>query len=308
MEDKLILVTGSQGLIGSRFVEMYPQKNLIHAPKHIEFDISKSDEIRALFKSYEFKAVIHFAAMTDIFESEKERGDKEGNFWQINVEGTKNLANATSNISGLQFVYISTDKVFPGSVDNPGPYTENHTVLDRLTDLTWYGYTKLKAEQELQKIYGDKTIIIRAATPSRVGETEKSDFLRSILESYDKGNLQPLFDNQRITICSVDSICKTVEAVINKKLYGKFHVSSTNTVTPHELGTYLLQKTRGITDILPKISVEEFVVGHGVNSYLYPKLGGLDSKKTSEILGIEYGTWKQIVDSLILQGLGKKTV
>ena len=72
----LILVTGSEGLVGSRFLEISESKNNFHTPTQIEMDITKPSEIKAILASYDFKAIIHFAAYTDVSAAEKERAIK----------------------------------------------------------------------------------------------------------------------------------------------------------------------------------------------------------------------------------------
>jgi len=123
----LILVTGSEGMIGSRFIELYPEKNEVHTPRQIDFDITDKNQVKALIASYEFKAVVHFAAFTDVDEAEKQRGKKELSCWQVNVEGTKNLIEAMEpRKDKIHFIHISTDMVFSGLAEDPGPYSENH--------------------------------------------------------------------------------------------------------------------------------------------------------------------------------------
>ena len=94
----LILVTGSEGLVGSRFVELSELKDSLHLPKEVELDITDKSELKAVFRSFDFRAVVHFAAFTDVAKAEEERGDKYGDCWQVNVEGTRNILDAAKKI------------------------------------------------------------------------------------------------------------------------------------------------------------------------------------------------------------------
>ena len=55
-------------------------------------DISKNSVIS--FKTYDFEWLILFSAFTDVDEAEKQRGDKNGACWNINVKGVKNIIDA----------------------------------------------------------------------------------------------------------------------------------------------------------------------------------------------------------------------
>jgi len=121
----LILVTGSEGLVGSRFVEISQRKNFLHLPKEVELDITDKSEIKAVIESYNFSAVVNFAAFTNVGKAEEEKDDKEGDCWQVNVEGVRNFTEAIKpHKERIHFIQISTDMVFPGSLEDPGAYEE----------------------------------------------------------------------------------------------------------------------------------------------------------------------------------------
>ncbi len=63
---ELILVTGSDGLVGSRFVELFPKKELLYTPSEKEMDITNSDAVKKVFAKYPIATVVHFAAYTDV--------------------------------------------------------------------------------------------------------------------------------------------------------------------------------------------------------------------------------------------------
>jgi dTDP-4-dehydrorhamnose reductase len=89
--NKKILVTGSQGLVGSRFVELYKDKDNLLTPTLSEFNLLDAHLMEAYIKGKNVTTVINFAAFTDVGEGERQRGDKHGLCWKVNVEGTNNL-------------------------------------------------------------------------------------------------------------------------------------------------------------------------------------------------------------------------
>jgi len=302
----LILVTGSEGLVGSRFVEISQRKNFLHLPKEIELDITDKSEIKAVIESYNFSAVVNFAAFTNVGKAEEEKDDKEGDCWQVNVEGVRNFTEAIKpHKERIHFIQISTDMVFPGSLEDPGAYEETHPPESDSSKLNWYGFTKSEAERVVGDVLGNSGTILRIIYPVRARFEAKLDYLRKFLKLYDAGKLYPVFSDQQISITYIDEACHAIDKIIIEGHKGIFHASSSDITTPYELVTYLLDKTRGVKDAPKAISLEEHLTKTGSSLYRYPKFGGLKVDITEAKLGIKFSTWKEIVDKLISQGIGK---
>ena len=101
-------ITGFRGLLGSKFL------------KHdgaipIEADILDFGALVDSIDAIKPQAIIHCAAITgvDLCEQKPELA------WQTNYYGTANVLKASQ---GVPVALISTDYVFPGSKEDPGPY------------------------------------------------------------------------------------------------------------------------------------------------------------------------------------------
>lgn len=116
----------------------------------IDLDL-ESDLSRALSDAH-FDMVIHFAGVTHASDEEQ--------YWNINVEGTVRLAEATRENGCRRFVYISTRCATPGSGA--------------------YGESKLAAEQELQKFEWKSLLIIRPAEIYGSGGKEGIDRMLAV--------------------------------------------------------------------------------------------------------------------------------
>ena len=296
----LVLVTGSEGLVGSRFVELFPRKNFLRHPTLVEMDITNFSQIKAVVSSYNFGSIVNFAAYTNVGEAEKERGNKEGACWQINVEGVRNLVNAVKDTK-IHFIQISTDMVFPGNTNDPGPYSEEHKPEKDESKMTWYGYTKAEGERIVKEVLGKEATIMRIIYPVRAKYEVKADYLRKPLELFDEGKLYPLFSDQQISIAFIDEVCKALEKIIFLKLKGTYHVSSRDTTTPYELISYFLEKARGVRGVTKSITLAEFFKQVGGSPVRYPKFGGLTVEETERKLGLRFRTWKEIVDEIVRQ-------
>jgi dTDP-glucose 4,6-dehydratase len=153
---QVILVTGGAGFIGSNFIPYFLEKNkeyrvvnldlLTYAGDRsnlseidnnsrytfVEGDICDRVVVENLFKKYNFKGVIHFAAESHVDNSIK----NPDSFVKTNVFGTFNLLDAAKNywldhsnqyktaFKNARFHHISTDEVY-GSLGEIGLFTEN---------------------------------------------------------------------------------------------------------------------------------------------------------------------------------------
>jgi len=299
---KHFLVFGTPGLVGSRFVDLIASERQPITPELHEVDITDKTSLSAFFEkeAKDFDSVVNFAAYTDVNEAEKENGDKEGLVWQVNVEGAKNVAEMAQKHNKF-LVHISTDFVFPGSEENPGPYTEDTKLPDSQDGIGWYGWTKLMGEKRVEEV-GGRHAIARISYPFRSHFTQKNDYARKILELYDEGKLYPMFTDQRITPTFIDEAASAIEEICELEKPGIFHLASNNSTTPYEFACYLLEKARNAKNVVKKGLLREHLkTRKGAPISL---LGGLDTKKTQEVLEMKFKTWQQAVDEFIEQSSG----
>src|SRR3990167_622949 len=165
-----VLATGLSGLVGTRVRDILAgQFEFEDVSLATNIDITNKEQLEEVFNNSESNVVLHMAAKTDVdgCEDDKLYGE-EGAAWQVNVTGTLNVAEAARN-TGKRIIYISTDFVFDGT---RASYSEE----DIPNPLSWYGFTKFKAEEELLKSDSDVTII-RISYPYRNRNNIRSDFV-----------------------------------------------------------------------------------------------------------------------------------
>ena len=286
-------------MVGSRFVDLEASDKQPFLPRSEELDITSKDSVADYLSKHrdEIKTIVNFAAFTDVGEAENQRGDKKGDCWQINVEGAINLTSAIKD-TDIRLIQISTDMVFSGSKDDPGPYTEERRPEKDPDKVTWYGFTKGEGERIITKELGEKATILRIIYPVRAHFKKKLDYLRFPLKLFDEEKLYPVFTDQQVSISFIDEVCKALVNIIDEKQTGVFHAGSSDIGTPFEIISYLIEKARDKRGVVKKTTLEEFITTTNASPIRYPKFGGLSVSKTEEKLGIEFSTWKQIVEKI----------
>jgi dTDP-4-dehydrorhamnose reductase len=148
-----ILVTGSNGQLGSELKELaphYPQYKFYFFSRN-ELAIDNAEEVARAFVLLRPQYVINCAAYTEVDKAETERDEALA----VNATAPGLLAKAAKKW-GAKFIHLSTDYVFDG--EGKAPLREDHPV----SPVNFYGETKLKGEQEAVK-ENPETIIIRTA-------------------------------------------------------------------------------------------------------------------------------------------------
>lgn len=219
-----LLVTGSTGLVGSRFVDILKDKFSIttcgRENTDIYADLLSRENIKQVIESSGCNTVVNFAAYTNVDKAETEKGDKNGEVYTLNALLPLWLTKACRD-SGKTFYHISTDYVFDGKKQDH-PYTEEDAPFP--VD-SWYSITKYYGEQNLLNSNQDNFAIIRISYPYSGVYTRKLDIARAVVEKLK--NKEPYFgiEDQKIKPTSVDDIAQALSFLIGKGATGIYHVA-----------------------------------------------------------------------------------
>lgn len=133
------LVIGANGQLGTELRNLFDENSIKYtATDAKELDITDRSSVMNYFEENTPRYVFHCAAFTAVDAAEEEPGKAINQ--KVNVEGTKNVAEATEKI-GATLIYISTDYVFDGN--NNEMYTEN----DQPNPKNEYGRAKYEGEK-----------------------------------------------------------------------------------------------------------------------------------------------------------------
>ncbi len=223
-----LLVTGASGLLGNWVVaeakndyEVTPTD--IIEPSHpntVKADIVKSDEIRQLFKRIGPDVVIHTASETNVdrCETERERA------WKINVDGTRNLADASSE-TGAKMLYVSTDYVFDGE---KSLYCEDDTP----NPIDFYGLTKLEGERQALKRCKNLAVLRTSVLYGK--HPTKQDFATWVINKIKQGQEITVVDDHFNTPTLAENLAQMALEITERDLQGIFHTSGCERISRYD--------------------------------------------------------------------------
>ena len=280
MEKTPVLTTGLTGLVGSRIAEMLDDKyEFFNMDLTTGVDITDKSKIEDFVKDHPAQIMIHLAAFTDVNGANAQTGNKEAICYQVNVTGTKNIAEICKE-NNIYLINISTDFVFAG--DKNEPYAET----DSKNPIEWYGQTKAWAEEEIEKTLSHYAIA-RIGYPFRAKFDAKPDTVAKTKQGLADGTLYPQFSDMIITPTYIDDIARTIELMIEKQPQGIFHLHSSSSLSPFELAKKIAVAFGFNPEIVKEGSLEEYLK---TTDRPYQKNLRMSNKKVQQELGIKLMT------------------
>ncbi|MCG3692893.1 NAD-dependent epimerase/dehydratase family protein [Aliarcobacter butzleri] len=199
-----LLITGSNGFIGNYFINNYKNKYNIKTFSFLKDDINTLD-CNTIDIVFHLSALVHQMGGASANEYEK-----------INVIQTIELAKKAKESGVKHFVFMSTVKVYGEETNSK--YTEN-TVCNPEDD---YGKSKLKAEQELQKLEDENFKISIIRTPIVYGYGVKAN-IKNLINLVNKVPVLPFgkIKNKR-SMVYIGNLCHLVDEIITQEKQGIF--------------------------------------------------------------------------------------
>lgn len=237
---KRILITGSNGLLGQKVVEIlsrsnYPLLLVSLEPESVfdedifpyrQLDLTHKQEVRRVLDEFEPDIIVNTAAVTDVDLCEKERALA----WRVNVGSVENLAHA-ANLVGAKIIHLSTDYVFDGE---KGPYGES----DRPNPISYYGRTKFASENVL-RIAGTPSAIIRTMVLYGIGKKVKSNFALWLYHNLKENKQIRVVDDQIGNPTLVDDLAFGILKIIELERTGLYHIAGADLVSRYDFALSL---------------------------------------------------------------------
>ena len=224
---KKILVTGSNGLLGQKIVEILSgleSVDIIATSRNADnivdvkgydfelLDLTNHAETAYIIRTYNPDTIFNTAAMTQVDKCEEQKAE----CWKINVEALKNLVKCSNDVKA-HLIHLSSDFVFDGT---DGPYSEN----DIPNPLSYYGLSKLEGERIIED-YSDKWAIVRTILVYGVNRTTRSNIVLWVKNSLEAGKPIRVVNDQFRAPTLVDDLANACIEIGIEEKKGIFHIS-----------------------------------------------------------------------------------
>lgn len=235
---KTCLITGSNGLLGQTLVNLLktdPDFQVVATGRganrmtandqyaYVSADLTKPNEVQAIFEQHQPEIVIHTAAMTQLEPCHEDPGTCR----KVNTEAVGTLVKCCEQ-QQAHLIHLSTDFVFDGE---EGPYREE----DETKPVSVYGESKLEAEQLVKQATCTWSIVRTVLVFGLVEDMSRSNLILWVKKSLEKGEAIRVVSDQVRTPTLVDDLAEGCCLIAKKHKEGMYHISGKETYTILEM-------------------------------------------------------------------------
>lgn len=276
MSSKKIIVTGSNGQLGSELKELssfYPQYQFIFFGRE-EFQISDAEVANKIIEQYQPQYLINCAAYTavDKAESEKELAN------EINGPAVGNLALACKQHQ-TKFIHISTDYVFNGKQKKPLQET------DDVDPINFYGQSKLNGEQLALQNNADAVIIRTSWVYSSYGNNFVKTMMRLMKERESINVVSDQFGSPTYAADLAGAIMQIIS--FEKWMPGIYNYSNEGIISWFDFASEIKLLTHSLCNVKPIATAQYPTPANR------PKYSVLDKTKINKTFFIQLKYWKE---------------
>ncbi|MBP2620737.1 NAD-dependent epimerase/dehydratase family protein [Streptococcus panodentis] len=217
---KKVLITGANSYIGQSFQK---HVSLLEDVQVEELDVREEIWKQKDFSS--FDTILHLAALVHISNPAKEM---EGMYNQVNTQLPYELAKKAKQEGVKQFIFMSSMSVY-GEVLGDRVITKDTPELPT----SFYGKSKLAAEQLLSSLESEKFRIAILRPPMVYGRQAKGNYQR-LSKLAQKLPIFPLVNNQRSMIY-IDNLCEFIRLIVQYQDSGLFYPQNQDYVNTSQL-------------------------------------------------------------------------
>lgn len=231
-----ILVTGANGLLGQKLVELISTKNdyliatakskmVIDLPRgeYHSLDITNRNEVERVLQNSKPDVIINTAAMTQVDQCESE----QEKCWLNNVTAVENLVSACEQTK-THFIQVSTDFIFDGT---HGPLDETA----KPNPISFYGKSKLAAEETVQKSSADWAILRTVLVYGITKDMSRSNIVLWVKKSLEEGKTISVVNDQWRTPTLAEDLAMGCYLAATKKAKGIYNISGDEMMTPYDI-------------------------------------------------------------------------
>lgn len=246
---------------------------------YLGLDITDKNAVLTAIHEMKPDAIVHCAAWTAVDAAEDP--EKKDLVRKINVDGTKNIAEAAKEIDA-KMVYLSTDYVFDGRGERPWqPDDRNYAPLN------YYGQTKLEGELAVSETI-DKYFIVRIAW---VFGLNGKNFIKTMVNVGKTHDIVRVVNDQIGTPTYTYDLARLLVDMIETNKYGYYHATNEGEYISWYDFTCEIYRQKGMdTKVIP-VTTEEY----GLSVAARPFNSRLDKSKLTEAGFKPLPDWKDAI-------------
>ena len=290
MNKTKVLITGSNGLLGQKLVQLFVANNfeviatskgknrnpLTDSYEYFNANITNFAKIYKFIKKSKPDFIINTAAMTNVDNCElRKRECKE-----INAKAVKKLAQACEEFN-IHLIQISTDFVFKGK---KGYYSEN----DKPNPVNYYGETKLKSEKYLKRYKIDFTVLRTIILYGLIENASKNNFVLWVKDSLEQNKSINIVTDQYRMPTYVNDLAFACFQVVKRKAKGIYHISSNELLSIYEMALEVAHTFNLNKDLIKPILTEKLN-----QKAIRPTKTGFNIDKAVNELGLKPMSFKE---------------
>lgn len=296
---KTILVTGSNGLLGQKLIELLiqqPDTKVIATARgenrlpfkegydYFSMDITRPEEVASVIQKTMPDVVVHGAAMTNVDQCEFEKES----CWAQNVKAVEYIVDVCHK-NNIFLCHVSTDFIFDGVA---GPYTEE----GEANPLSFYGWSKYAAEKVVQHS-GIRWAIARTVLVYGIAfDMSRSNIILWVKKSLEEGKNIKVVTDQWRTPTLAEDLAMGCFLIANQEAEGVFNISGKDLLTPYEMAIMTADYFG-----LDKGLIAEADSSNFTQPAKRPARTGFVLDKSNEILGYNPHTFKEGIAILASQ-------
>ena len=283
------LITGADGQLARELVLTASAGVEVRSVARAECDITDSEIIDKVFKSFRPDIVINTAAYTAVDAAEENKKIA----FEVNARGAENVAKA-AELLGARLIHISSDYVFDGHRSTPYP-PEAQT-----NPINVYGASKMEGEK-LALAAAPSAAIIRAGW---LYSTTGMNFLVTILTALRSSRSLSVVADQEGCPTSAREFAVVLWKISGAGLRGIYHWSNSGSGSWYDFAREIAWVGQKLGLLGEEPEIRPVTTAEYPRPAKRPPYSVLDSTKLAEALEVSPSSWQQALLRDMTEGFG----
>jgi dTDP-4-dehydrorhamnose reductase len=275
-----VLVTGATGQLGRELLRRAPAGVTLAAPGRTALDLTNAQAVRVAVEQFAPDVVINAAAYTAVDEAESHPELA----LSVNAAVPQNLALALLHSTRARLIQVSTDYVFSGDA------SQAYRPEDPTDPLGVYGHTKLAGEQAVQKVLGERALVLRT---SWVYAAQGRNFMLTMLRLMrERAKVRVVTDQIGCPTAAITVASVLWALAARSDLSGTWHWSDAGVASWYDFAIAIAEEAvpRGLLQAMPEI--EPITTGEYPTAARRPRFSLLDGRATAAELALTPVHWR----------------